>query len=164
MLMMTHTGLQLGNAPGATPAQIRTAKAEFEEQYAQLPSPQWRLLGEAQRSADVVLSGLEDRVRREEASRAAASAADADRRLQQVCSLGSAWLACQCMNSASLLSGLEDRVRREEASCAAASAANADRRLQQVCPHACAWISECSTARSMLGGHAAPGGSMQLQV
>ena len=69
--------LQLGSAPGTTAEQIRSAKAEFEQQYAQLPSPQWRLLGEAQRSADVVLHALEDRQRRSEA-------AEADRRLQQV--------------------------------------------------------------------------------
>ena len=74
----------MGSAPGASPAQIRTTKASFEQQYGQLPSPQWRLLGEALRSADAVLSGLEDRQRRDEAAQAAASAAEADRRLQQV--------------------------------------------------------------------------------
>ena len=67
----------MGNTPGVTPGQIRTAKADFEQQYGQLPSPQWRLMGEALRSADAVLSGLEDRLHRDEADAAA-------KRLQQV--------------------------------------------------------------------------------
>ena len=76
--------MQLASRPGTTPAQLREAKARFEEQYDQLPSPQWQLKREAVRTADTILQSLEDRVRKEEAAQAAASAAEANRRVEQV--------------------------------------------------------------------------------
>ena len=77
-------GLQLGSKQGTTAAQLRAAKASFEAEYGGLPSPQWQLMGEFARVYDSVLEGLQERLRKEQASQAAASAAEANRRAEQV--------------------------------------------------------------------------------
>ena len=94
---------QMGSQEGTTAAQLRQARASFEAEYGRLPSPQWQLAGELNKVYDTVLEGLQERQRKEEASRAAASAAEADRRVEQVWG-SSHWLVhgCACPVEATL--------------------------------------------------------------